>query len=372
MASKRALAHFRELCWLGLPPDAFGVALVDALHEIVPSLHNRIVWHDPQRRVMTGMYCESDEMYARGSIFFEHFDNQLPDFPGTRFAWNCPPGAGHYRPFVSTPRYFAGAYHNEIERPAGGHHFMDMLIGDHAGPRALVLLTREARAPAFSDAEIAQLQRLVPYAAYGLRAAAAPTPLAGAGDADACGEPALVIAGLDGRVRQSTPQALQWLAMAFRPPAEQRTLETQLKRDLPEPVIALCRALDRAALGQAPPPDVLTVDNAFGRFRVQASLLRGPAEGARVDEPQAAISVQWQPLRLLSRARALRQLGLSPGQMKVCLALLDSHRTEAELASHLGLQPSTVHDHVRKAYRKLGVHSREGLLRSLDAATAST
>jgi DNA-binding NarL/FixJ family response regulator len=73
--------------------------------------------------------------------------------------------------------------------------------------------------------------------------------------------------------------------------------------------------------------------------------------------------------RRVALERALRGLPLTPGQAAVCRALADG-RPQARIAEALGVAPSTVVDHVRKAYRALDVHSAFELRALLDARIA--
>jgi len=68
--------------------------------------------------------------------------------------------------------------------------------------------------------------------------------------------------------------------------------------------------------------------------------------------------------------RALRGLPLTPGQTAVCRALYDG-QAQAQIAQALGVAPSTVVDHVRKAYRALDVHCAFELRALLDKRIAS-
>jgi len=53
--------------------------------------------------------------------------------------------------------------------------------------------------------------------------------------------------------------------------------------------------------------------------------------------------------------------GLTPREQET-LGLLLTEASEKEMAARLGISPHTVHDHVKKLYRKLGVGSRAALM----------
>ena len=97
MNKKKAIAHFRQLCCLGLPHESIGPAILEALHQVVPSLHNRVAWCDEQHNV-SSIDCENAEGYLYGRLFIEQYNNRLSYFPGTDFIVRQPRGAGHYHP----------------------------------------------------------------------------------------------------------------------------------------------------------------------------------------------------------------------------------------------------------------------------------
>ena len=119
MGIAKAVAYARQLCYLGLPPESLGPAVLEALHAVVPTLHNRFAWCDA-RGVSTALYCEEPAMYACARVFFEQYDNRLPDFPGSRFMFSRRPGVGHYLPIVTQSDYFRGIYHPDRSDATGG------------------------------------------------------------------------------------------------------------------------------------------------------------------------------------------------------------------------------------------------------------
>ena len=67
--------------------------------------------------------------------------------------------------------------------------------------------------------------------------------------------------------------------------------------------------------------------------------------------------------------RALRGLPVTPGQRAVCRALYQG-RPQAGIGQALGVAPSTVVDHARKAYRALDLNSAPDLRALLDQRIA--
>lgn len=356
---KKAIAHVRQLCTLGLPAETLGPVVLEALHAVVPSLHNRMIWCDAARS-LTGLYCEAPEMYAYGKYFLEELDNRLPDFPGTRFVLSRPRGVGFYLPIVTTPEYFRGVYHNEIERPVGGYHFLDMVIGDASGNVGAILLARDAKSKPFAPAELQALNELVPHVAHAMR-----HPSGNSVEPAVHASAAVLVASRDGEFRYATPLAQQWLSQAFHSHARRGDILDKLRTALPAPLVNLCRSL--AAPSKRVPS--LTLSNAWGQFKFTAAPLRpgGPDGGDLV-----ALTIEFREPRVAAVARNARAAGLSPAQTGLCLQLMSADEPEHVLANRLGIRKTTVRDHFAKIYRKFDVHGRDELMRRLTAPPATT
>jgi DNA-binding CsgD family transcriptional regulator len=356
MNNKKAIAHFRQLCSLGLPSESLSIALTEALHNVVPTLYNRMTWCD-QNLALTALYSEAPEMYHYGRLFLEELDGHMPDFPGSHYILSCKPGVGHYLPIVTKRQYFAGRYHNEIERPVGGHHFMDMVIGDEHGNLGAILLTREARAKPFNRDEIRVLDQLIPYIAYAMRT----TPTRQS-ESNARPETAVMVCDPQGQLQYSSGMAQQWTIMAFSPETATGDLHRKISADIPESIKALCRAIEHLRAGESAALPTLSIDNPWGHFQFTATALHSQSANQK---PMCAITVERREPKTLALMRSMWQLGLSNAQKEVCLALVEAHATEPQIAQRLGVQPSTVRDHLDKIYRKLDVHSRNELVEVL-------
>ena len=62
-----------------------------------------------------------------------------------------------------------------------------------------------------------------------------------------------------------------------------------------------------------------------------------------------------------ARRRIGKSLGLTPREHQIAMMLLDDPR-ELTIARELTLSRDTVHSHIRRLYRKLGVHTRPQLI----------
>lgn len=67
------------------------------------------------------------------------------------------------------------------------------------------------------------------------------------------------------------------------------------------------------------------------------------------------------PITAKAWRRIGRILGLSPRQVEIVRGIMAEQEVR-EIAASLGVTPHTIHTHIERLYRKLGVHSRAGLV----------
>jgi DNA-binding CsgD family transcriptional regulator len=69
--------------------------------------------------------------------------------------------------------------------------------------------------------------------------------------------------------------------------------------------------------------------------------------------------------------RLTGSLGLSQREFQIVQTLFDDQK-ESVIADHLGISPHTVHTHIERLYRKVGVASRVALVRRVFVEYLST
>src|SRR5262245_41916499 len=97
------------------------------------------------------------------------------------------------------------------------------------------------------------------------------------------------------------------------------------------------------------------------RRRQGALSLPRVTSGVRPSRPSGRLMFSQATWRLITRS-----LGLSQRQSQIVQALFDDEK-EAAIAEHLGISPHTVHSHLERLYRKVGVTSRAALVRRIFA-----
>lgn len=356
---KSALAHFRQLCCLGLGGPAVMPSLLAAMHELIPSQTNSFFWADAAGRLAGFMpeYVIPDVVATLLDPSDGLVDCTLPIDFATAMRRGLPVGN---LLAVFDERFYRSPLYHLICRPYDIHHAIDAVVRDAPdglGKGAFVL-GRAARQPAFGAAERATLHRLLPYLAHALHERDDPAPA----DFTDSGECGLAILDRSGRVTHLSARARHLLYLATGtagPPAtEPRS----------EPAALAAQALQRVCTNlvrvfeqrDAAPPAVVEQRNAHGRFAFRAHWLE-PAEAGAAGGSLIVVTVQHQEPAALVMMRKMHAAGLSQRQKDVAL-LLGRNLSFDAIGAQLHISRATAKDYAQRLYRKIGVHTREELL----------
>lgn len=345
MNRKRGLAHLRRLAGLGLPPQAAAVAMLDALHEVVPSAFNRLGFCDGRLDIVDA-YCENPEGFRFLRYYFEEVDGRVDYWPSVRSCLARGPGVGYYLPW-QTPAFYRSEYYNVVERALGSHHQIDVTIGDQARVYGSMVLARARRDP-FTAEDARLLAQVAPYFAHAL---SAPPCTAEPGDA---AEVAAAVIDRKGHVRLADTEygRLSWMMAGGRsdPGIAARHRATN---DIVAVLASRLVAIDEG--NEASVPSLL-MTNAWGTFRVRADWLHG-ADG---EKSLIRILVTYRAPRAAWMARQLHRVGLTPRLSQVCERLLAGD-SQASIADALGLSQVTVNEYVQAVYGHFAVNNRMAL-----------
>jgi len=345
----RVLHKLRDLAALALPAQLLLPAYLQTLHELIPSQRNLFDWCDAQGR-LTHYYIEGpvDERIAR--LYFDEFHNQreaevmLPFASALRGAATI-----HSASELNTKAFFKSALYSEIWRPQGLKYRVEAIVRAPEGlPLGSLVLYRGPGEPCFSADEEALLPAALPYLARLLlrredserfKDEWVPSP-----------EPIeTLLLDDEGRLRHASAGAMRLLLLAGGGLAASSFGSSAGAEH------AVLIRLRQALQGQDD-ADILQA-SASGRYRLRALRLRALA-------PNDAGWLQVQITRLepasLALERRLLALPLSHGQTSVCRLLLQGC-SQPEVARRLAVAPSTVADHTRKLYKRLGVRSLQEL-----------
>jgi DNA-binding CsgD family transcriptional regulator len=359
MKKPNALAYIRQLCCLGLGKEVMIPELLRAVQAVVPSSGNTFVGLGEKfipaygitefviPEVISLLVKEGPRMRAQ-----EMTDNLM--------RWHGQnPNRVLDNPDIMCDRFYRSEYYHHIWRPYDTHHFLQGLVRQPDRPEGLFFICRPRSQRPFNAVEKDQFARLLPHVAHGLKARSG-------ADADYAdrGESGLFIVDGQGKLVFASAVARKLLSLIHYPiyPITPGSLIRDIA--IPPALSQLCRNLDGIFRGRDAPPPTLTHTNPRGRFVFRAHWLDSvnPGPGGMI-----GVTVEHQEPVALRLWRGLKDLPLSPAQMEVCLLLARNH-TQESIARRLNIKPTTVKDHVRKIYDKLGICRREELTGRLTAS----
>lgn len=349
----RELSRLRELCALDLPTPLVMPTLLAELHALVPSSRNLFDWCDGAGALT--QYCIEgpvDEGIAQ--LYFDEFHNRREAEAMPSFAQGLRSGAVlHSASPLDTARFLNSALYAEIWRPQGFRYRVELIVRAPAGqPLGSLVLYRGPGEPCFTPAEEARLLPLLPHLAQALTRDA--VPRCAPEHWQPAPEPAeLLLLDDAGRLRHASPGARQLLMRAGPGPGL-----GAMRHEATEAVLAAVHAAARRG------PATRQVDSPWGRFEFSARRL-----DALDGSPACWTEVQLQRFepRALADERRLQAFELSAGQTAVARLLLQG-LPQGEVALRLAVAPSTVVDHTRKLYQRLGVRSARELVDRVRAA----
>ncbi len=360
-AVSRGMAAIAELCALGLQAEALVPAVLEALHQVVPSSRNLFDWADASGRLVH-YYFEGPIDATIAQLYFDEFHNrrEAEAMPAFDALAQRPMGI-HSAAELNHAEFFNSALYHEIWRPQGLKYRVEAVLRGQGG--ALIgslVLYRGPGEPCFKPEEERRLAQVLPVFAQGLASSAVVEPKTHHVPSPEPSES--LILDLQGSVHYATPGVHRLLLLALGGIGQSSVSQPLdwLARQTLSPLLQRLREQTSAGAGHgAPlprwqwPTSELNFANAWGRFAIQARLLQATGQGAP-SLVQADIH-RHEPYSV-ALARKLRSLPLTPGQAAVCSALVQG-KSQAQIADQLGVAPATVVDHVRKSYLALDVRT---------------
>lgn len=358
MKRTSAIAHFRQLCCLGLGAEAVIPSLLAAMHELIPSETNGFFWADDSGH-LAGFVPEYVIPEVVGTLLdnFEGLvERALPlDFAATMLRGKP---VGNLLP-VFNPDFYRGDLYHLVYRPYHLHHAIDAVVRDTPDGRGMgaFVVGRSARQPEFSAAEQDTLNRLLPYLAHAMHRR-------DGGDADEfadSGDSGLLILDQRAHVAHISPRAREILYFAMQPGGSPDRQPSLADGAVAPPLESVFARLIRISQARDAAPPVAHLRNAWGRFVFRAYWL-DPGVGSA--GALVGVTVQQQQPLALVMMRNMRAAGLSEKQRQFCLLLAQAQSFDS-IAATLGISHATAKDYADRVYRKLDVHTRDELLHKL-------
>jgi len=366
MKHARAQAYIRQLCCLGLGKEVLIPELLRAIHTVIPSESN----------VFTGVNGNMVPTYVIPEYVLpevvEPLKSERDRIFTSQFLARLVQWYSRHRimpdPTIPDERFYQSDLYHLVFRPYNHYHRLQAMLRNHGVPTGGVSLCRSQNQRPFSLDDQQLLERLLPYVEYGLQAHGVE---AGAEYVDS-GQGGMIILTRGGTVAHLSDSArtLLFLATYGAFPVGQARFSQEVT--IPPALRRICENLDGIFQNRDTPPPAFSHTNASGRFVFRAYWLQPPTVAPGLDTihsdlaGNALIGVMiehQEPLRL-KLLRNLQRWHLSAREQDVCLALADGLSHPA-IAVRLHVSPQTVVTYIRRIHEKVGVHSREELLKTL-------
>jgi DNA-binding CsgD family transcriptional regulator len=354
----RTVAQIKQLCCLGLGPEAIAPPLTRLLPRLIPGLSVTLFFTDANGELVN-MYDPNPAAAEAAPLYVSEFYKQRRESDVTMAiadAFRLHPICTRLGQILKVDQRTWGRsdLYNLILRPMDYHDAIQLAVRDRGRPVGVVKISRGVGAPEFTARELDLLAALEPYLAHAFAGSPGAMPLI---ESDAEEDQGLIIADRNGRVRHLSPQARALLIYATCDEIAPGKARARGKLELPPPVAQLARTLAQVFDGQVPAtPPVHHHKNGWGEFVFRAYWL----EGQGAEPPLVGIRVSRReplPVRLLRR---MEHLPLSQRQIEVSLHLV-SGETYAAIAERLGVTRPTVIYHAQEVFNKLAVASRAEL-----------
>ncbi|WP_341677123.1 helix-turn-helix transcriptional regulator [Niveibacterium sp. SC-1] len=355
----RRSAYIRHLCSLGLPDTQVIPAVAQALREHVDADHGMFFWAGEDYD-LASVYAEDEAVYDSVSTYQQlrlngHIGALIGDFRDwMRTGPRCTNSAHIDKQFT------ASEFFNEVVRPCDHRHWMVAVVRDHRRGWGCLWMARRPGRPSFMAAEQKVLESFGPHVLHAVR-----QPAREAVACVAAEEGSALIVDRAGRILHRGMGAERLLRLM----SDDTLSGAWTHGALPPALGQLLLQLRRIERGLPAAPARREFHNRWGHFLWRAYVMQALA--AEPDEGLVVLHGQLLAPTRLVKARGAHALGLSAQQQRICVRLAEG-QAQRTIAADLGLGASTVVDHVRRAYRQLGVSSREDLAAALlDAGVGS-
>lgn len=350
MKHTASLSNLRALSRAGLTAESFIPAALEALHNVVPSYRNLFDWTDAQGNLVR-YYFEGPIDHKVAAHYFEEFHNRREGEVMPAFRESV-----HGRALIRSaeelnrPEFFRSALYNEIWRPQGLHSRIEAIVKSSRGQTlgSLVLY----RAPGdlgFTQGDERMLAQAAVYVARGLEVGQ--ESILTDDYVGSLQRRAALNLGPHGELMHWSPDAMKLLMLAHGGVTPESVTRPPRREDFG--TLNLLWQHHERGRGMRREGLSLTIENAWGRFLFDSAPM-APLDAG--EAPLIHVAIQHLEPGVVTLRRALDQFPLSPAQREVCMLLHRGH-SQQEISTELSIAPSTVADHVSKAYAKLDVHS---------------
>jgi DNA-binding CsgD family transcriptional regulator len=359
MKPSAGLASLHQLASLRLPARMIQGTVSLLMRELVRAQTFTILWLDEDCNpwdICCSHLCPRELC----NHFITHFLNTREE-EAYEPHWKFMRGTSRYDLLHRRRGYQETGLYCEFARPMGFGPVVRLAVRRLGRPVAAVWMTRPIGDKDFSQVELVRLSDAASYLEH---------VLLGGVERLECdswsGETGWLVADSDGIVQHFAPGTEAMLHMAADVPRGRAALSAPCYEWARPLLRRLATRISALETGRAAGEPALSVQNDSGQYELRAHRLLAAAGGA-----SNLIGVQiMRRVPLVLRALESPHVQTLPLREKQTCLMLMQGLTLREIASRMGISSNGVAQHVRTLYRRLQIHSREELIRTLTSYQA--
>ena len=347
------MARLRQVCCLRLASCIVMPQILNELHQIVMADQMNFAWCDPLGNIVNAYFEKPD---AAVFDYLKHNHQRFQEDAGMSFRQALLFGkiTGNFRwPFK--PGFEFTQSHERLFAAMGLEHSLDGVVRDSEAPLGQVFLLRRKGEPPFSDEDGENLAQCLPYIAHAIsHQGKSPDSFVESGHAG------LLVFDAAGHLQSQSLQARELCLYALAGDASARWEAGIGISEMENALHALFDRVKHAFSDEKLHTELpaWTVANQWGEFQLRAYML---LESCSQSPSYGVILKKKMPVEVWLLQK-IRSVPLSNKQREVCFFLARGVDT-GEIAKLLGITQTTLKEHIKMVYRKLGICKREDLLR---------
>jgi DNA-binding CsgD family transcriptional regulator len=356
--SRHALAALQRFAAVGVSDRLAFPELVRLLSELAPFETSAMLWLGPDHLPVdtyTNIDCAPEYLARYAERWFNREERR---FHPCQMDMQLDPALNVIRVSDYTPRFGESELYDEVYSPAEHHWIAGLALRDGGRPIGNLGIGRPPGMPDFSDEEIRTLKLARPYV---VQALARTGELEGWPEIDVEDEAAMVVVDRAGVILHATPNAWRLLHGAAGAPADVALLSDRVYAWARPLLEGLAERVAAGFQGVSTPPARLESVTAYGRFVLRAYAFE---PGGDVLPRSFGVQIEKRLPLGVKMFRSTRFRDLTPREQDIA-RLLSTGLSYPRIAAILDLGASTVVTHVRNLGQKLGVASRDEIVRAL-------
>ena len=348
--------RIQQLCSLGLSENHIMPALLELLHDYIPSYANVYMWADAQGNVAE-IYDERPISHSLMALYYDEFMNSLEmevfdGWPSSLIHRNAVDMDLLWK--VDRKTFFRHSFYNELYGQVGYHWGLHRPIRSNSRNHGALQLHRTHHDRPFSQDDAVNLDKVARHLEYAFR-----IPQESYENCTKLpSNTGFITANSKGKILNYSRGAERLTLLALTADLNQKHGSILSIAQSPH-LTELTSRLDSITGGQDVEPPSVVITNKWGKFCVMAYLMY-PTSAANGKQLINFKIEHFLPPQLLLLER-LDDYKLTQRQKEICIQIGLNHSYE-DIATRLGIAKSTVISHKKDVFNRLGINNRNELV----------